>query len=103
MAIRCDAVVENGLLRPLQDVGLADAERVVLTIERAQRTASPTPSAKELLLSLGLRQLGTAEASVLAGRDLSTIQRDQIERHLPLRIRGKPLSATVIEERHHSW
>lgn len=103
MPIKCDAIVENGLLRPLTDLGLPNAERVVVTVERAQAASTAQPSTKAFLLSRGLAQLSGAEASALAGCDLTDIALEEVNRRLPLKTRGKPLSVAVIEERRSGW
>jgi predicted DNA-binding antitoxin AbrB/MazE fold protein len=103
MPITCDAIVENGLLRPLTDLGLTDSQRVRLTVEPLQQTRAATRGADALLLQGGLFRLPAAEASSLAGRDVAGLSVDDISQCLPIAIKGKPLSATVIEERNESW
>jgi predicted DNA-binding antitoxin AbrB/MazE fold protein len=103
MPITCEAIVENGRLRPLRDLGLRDSERVKLTVERLERTPSTTRSIEAILLDSGLFHLAGSDASALAGRDVSRLSLDALNRALPIPISGKPLSAAVIEERSESW
>jgi predicted DNA-binding antitoxin AbrB/MazE fold protein len=103
MPITCEAIVENGRLRPLSDLGLTDLERVKLTVERLECSASTTPSIEATLLDSGLFRLAASDASALAGRDVSGLSLDALNRALPIAIGGKPLSATIIEERSESW
>ena len=103
MPIICEAIVEKGLLRPLRNLELADSERVRLTIEPVREGHPAIRETEALLLRSGLFRLPLAEASALAGRDVATASLDEVNRSLPVPIKGKPLSATVIEERNESW
>ncbi len=103
MSIRCEAIVEKGLLRPLTDLGLREADRVTVTIECSAATIASAQSVRETLTAAGLRHLSIAEASMLSGGDLAEIAVDEINRTLPLRTHGKSLSAAVMEERNEGW
>ena len=105
MPITCEAIVENGRLRPLSDIGLRDSERVKLIVERLDRSPNPstTRSIEAILLESGLFRLPVADASALAGCDVSRLSPEGVNRALPITISGKPPSATVIEERNESW
>ncbi len=103
MSIKCQAVVEHGLLRPVIDLGLPDAERVIITVDRLPATIGELSVARQRLSGAGIFHLGFADACALAGSDVSVVDRDEINRRLPLAIRGRPMSATVIEERREGW
>lgn len=103
MSITCDAIVEGGVLRPLSNLGLPNSERVRLTIERLGRDAAAQSAVDTILAERGVRRLALEEASAFAGCDVSTLTREVVNRGLPMVISGKPLSATVIEERNEGW
>jgi predicted DNA-binding antitoxin AbrB/MazE fold protein len=63
MPITCEAIVENGRLRPLSDLGLRDSERVKLTVERLERSPGTIRSTERVLLESGLFRLPLADAS----------------------------------------
>lgn len=103
MSVICEAIVENGLLRPLMDLHLQDRDRVVLTIERVEGGARTTTPAETVLLAGGLRRLSVAGAAAVAGSDPSHLVLTDLDRGLPLPIQGKPLSVTIVEERGEGW
>ncbi len=103
MPITHDAIVEDGMLRPLSKLGLPNSERVRLTIERVGRDGGTKSSVETILLERGVRRLALEAACAFAGRDVSTLSREAVNRGLPMEISGKPLSATVIEERDEGW
>jgi predicted DNA-binding antitoxin AbrB/MazE fold protein len=103
MSITCDAIVEDGVLRPLSDLGLPNSERVRLTIERLGRDVAAKSALETILAERGVRRLTLEEASDFAGCDVSALSPDVVNRSLPMVISGKPLSATVIEERNEGW
>jgi predicted DNA-binding antitoxin AbrB/MazE fold protein len=103
MAITCEAIVEDGVLRPLSRLGLPNSERVRLTIEPLSRDATAKSAVERLLAERGVRRLSVEEASAFAGCDVSTLSREEVNRNLPMVISGKPLSATVMEERDEGW
>jgi predicted DNA-binding antitoxin AbrB/MazE fold protein len=103
MTITCDAIVEDGVLRPLSSLGLPNSERVRLTIERLGRDVAAKSAVETILAQRGVHRLSVEEASVFAGCDVSAVSREAVNRNLPMVISGKPLSATVIEERDEGW
>jgi predicted DNA-binding antitoxin AbrB/MazE fold protein len=103
MSITCDAIVEDGVLRPLGNLGLPNSERVRLTIERLGGDPGAKSAVETILAERGVRRLALKEASDFAGCDVSALSRDVVNRSLPMVISGKPLSATVIEERDEGW
>ena len=103
MAITCDAIVEDGVLRPLSNLGLPNSERVRLTIERLGRDAAAKSAVETILAERGVRRLSLEEACAFAGCDVSTLSPEEVNRNLPMAISGKPLSATVMEERDEGW
>ena len=103
MAITCEAIVEDGVLRPLSSLGLPNSERVRLTIERLGRDVAAKSAVQTILAERGVRRLSLEEASAFAGCDVSTRSRDAVNRSLPMVIGGEPLSATVIAERDEGW
>ena len=103
MAITCEAIVEDGVLRPLSRLGLPNSERVRLTIEPLGRGAAAKSVVERILAERGVRRVSLEEASAFAGCDVSTLSREAVNRNLPMVISGKPLSATVIEERGEGW
>jgi len=103
MSVTCEAIVENGLLRPLMDLHLKDRDRVVLTIERVEGGARTATPAEAVLLAGGLRRLSVADAAAMAGVDPSNLMLTDPDRGIPLPIQGKPLSVTIVEERGEGW
>ena len=103
MAITCEAIVEDGVLRPLSRLGLPNNERVRLTVERLGRDVAAKSAVETILAQQGVHRLSLEEASALAGCDVSALSREVVNRNLPIIVSGKPLSATVIEERDEGW
>ena len=103
MAITCDAIVEDGVLRPLSSLGLPNSERVRLTIERLGGDVAAKSAVETILAGRGVHRLSLEEASAIAESDVNTQSRELVNRALPMVISGKPLSATVIEERDEGW
>ena len=103
MAITCDAIVENGVLRPLSSLGLPNSERVRLTIERLGGDVAAKSVVERILAERGVHRLSLEEVAAFAGCDVSALSREAVNRDLPMAISGKPLSATVIEERDEGW
>ena len=99
MAITCDAIVENGVLRPLSSLGLPNSERVRLTIERLGRDVAAQSALETILAERGVHRLSLEEASAFAGCDVSALARAAVNRNLPMVISGKPLSATLHHPR----
>jgi predicted DNA-binding antitoxin AbrB/MazE fold protein len=103
MSITCEAIVEDGVLRPLSRLGLPNSARVRLTIERLGGDVAAQSALETILAERGVRRLSLGEACAFAGCDVSTLSREVVNRNLPMVISGKPLSATVIEERDEGW
>jgi hypothetical protein len=76
---------------------------VRLTIERLGRDVAAKSAVETILAQRGVHRLSVEEASVFAGCDVSAVSREAVNRNLPMVISGKPLSATVIEERNEGW
>ena len=81
-----EAIYQNGVLKPLQDLDLPDNARVRLQIIPAEEAPAESRF-KQHLIALGLLQEAKAPSGVLEGD------------RTPIQVRGKPLSQTIIEER----
>jgi predicted DNA-binding antitoxin AbrB/MazE fold protein len=57
MSIKCEAIVEKGMLRPLKDLGLADADRVLVTVERIGKAGVRSEPSERAQLAAAARAL----------------------------------------------
>ena len=91
------AVYENGVLRPLNPVSLSEGQTVRLTIVPEVASEESKNELKEVLQSMidqGLLRLPSKRGQV----DKAELSRRQQARKL-VKIEGKPLSETIIEDR----
>lgn len=68
-------------------------------MRRLRESGTTMLSIEGILLQGGLFRLSVADASALAGYDVAALSLDEVNQTLPIAIKGKPLSATVIQER----
>ncbi|MCZ7574884.1 MAG: antitoxin family protein [Ardenticatenaceae bacterium] len=81
-----EAIYQNGVLKPLQDLNLPDNARVRLQVIAAEEVLAESRF-KQHLVAPGLLREAKTPSGVLEGD------------RTPIQVRGKPLSQTIIEER----
>lgn len=67
MSLIFEAIYENGVLKPLQDPGLSEHERVVVNVERAEEEDASTQLAawREVYSGLSENDIAEVEATAL--------------------------------------
>lgn len=66
MSLIFEAIYENGVLKPLQDPGLSEHERVVVNVERAEEEDASTQLAAWREVYSGLSENDIAEVEAIA-------------------------------------